>query len=226
MGLLTLSGSYTKTFSDDEVFYFVSPFRVDIYSKTQYYPVATISGNLGFTDGWAEDAFIFLGTSGGLYSVEKPSSWGVSEDLSYKLVYEKNISEALSSESITCIAGIDVNMFVVGTVSGVDVVENKSNVYSSLSVSPVEAACLTEELDLYYGGGFGLAIKNAPISSSWGSPDFLLEYPFLPHTEVNDIESVTVSGDTLVGVATTSGMILIQARDPVFLSPTIKLFVG
>lgn len=219
---LSLSG-FIAADSDATSFYLVGSQGLEIVDKHTQRSVGFASFSGSFNTVWAKDSsFVFMGADDGLYFIEKPLERYQGQDLSSKL-FKDSRSSTLDSDNILSIHARHRDTLLLGTVSGVEILSNEGH-FSSGYLYPVTTTHVTEEGVIYYGGPFGLAHKQGPVLNDWVAPDNLMVSPFIPHNQVNDIDSVTVSGETVVGIATTSGLMFLEQRDPLVLSPTTKFF--
>ena len=223
MIILSLSGS-NSVVSDLDSFYFIGPDGLEFVDKRTSKSYGYVSFSGGFISAFAQDiSFVYLGTSAGLYAVEKPVDRYFDQDLSSR-VHKETRSSWLDSENIYSIHGIDRNYLVLGTDAGIEIIHRDYWHLKSITYNPVKAVHRTVKGDIFYGGAFGLAVKQAPITVDWVDPDRILTFPFLPDSNVNDIDSITENNDTTVGIATNDGIMLIQQRVPLTVSPTAKFF--
>jgi hypothetical protein len=223
MVLLSLSGNYTRISSDDSHFYIIGDSGLDIINKDSRRSEGFVTFAGGFNDVWAGDsAFLYLAADDGLYFLEKPQLFKLGEDLTDTLAKDGR-TDLLQSAEVISIAGLDRDNIVLGTISGVEVL-NEEGVHHSNQFSPVTSVAFTSSFDIFYGGSFGLAFKKGPIITNWSLADNHIVFPFIPNNDVKDLDVSSKEEDHVVGVATASGVVLIQQRDPLFLSPTTKFF--
>lgn len=225
MVILSLSGNYTKTSSDEDRFYIVGDTGLEIINKQSGLSVGFLAFSGGFTSVWAEDdGFVFLGSSSGLYSFPKPANFGLGYDFSNQLAYDSR-SEDLLSEDIFAVDGITRDYLVVASASGVDVFIKGSGHFQGTALFPVTSLKVVSNGDIIYGGNFGIAFKDSPINAGWTTPDNLVVEPVLPSSSVTDLDAEFNDGELFVAVTTISGVLLTNKKTPFAISPIIKLFI-
>lgn len=168
-----------------------------------------------FTDVYIPEksGYFFIGTSGnGVLRCDVPEEITLSLDLSNSLSIHKIYPELLSN-IVTCIDGSESNL-AIGTVSGIDVYRGNTRNSNNL-LYPVSATSITHS-EVYYSGQFGLSCKKYPLTNNW-TPTYTLTsgtLPKIPGNVINSIDILTGSSN-LIGVATNSGVVIIEESLPI-----------
>ena len=220
---LSLSGSFTAVDSDSSHFYIVGDSGLDIINKVTQRSEGFVTFSSGFNDVWAGDeVFVYIAADTGLYFLAKPDVFSLGEDLTDQLFIDSRTNLFQDSEVLK-VTGLNREYILIGTISGVELLV-ETNVFHSNEFNPIDAVEITDSGDLYYGGSFGLAFKSGPVSANWSSEQHIVS-PFIPNNQVNAIDTIKNDvSDITVGVATASGVVLFQQRNPLAISPTTKFF--
>lgn len=220
----TLTGTFSTVSSDSTHFYIAGSDGVEIVNKTTGASGGYLLISGGVNDLWTGDiSFVYLGTNHGLYRLEKPGNYLPDVDLTDR-VSRDNRSDHFLSQEVISVDGSDRGNLLIGTSSGIEYL-NALGVFHSDEYYPVNAVKIASSDYIFYGGEFGLARKDTPISANWTDPEYLVDYPFLSSSVVNEIDSIiTEEGEMLVGVATSSGITIINNKEIFTVSPTTRLF--
>jgi hypothetical protein len=232
ISIASISGAFYSTAADDQFFYVVGTSGMVVLDRDTSDEIAYLPATSGYSDVWTDEGtpFVFLATSGnGLHRVVKDPSW--SGDIS-SYAYQYMTSPALQSDVVLSVHGLNADELVIGTDVGVQYIQGNS-IFSSTDLAPVTSVKLVESEHVYYAGSFGIAKKEGPVNSDWVYDDllFLLDnttVPALTVLPVNDFDVVQTDDETVLAIATPSGVTVIREKSEQLIrsSSVLQIFKG
>jgi hypothetical protein len=208
MQITSLSGTFHRTASDSHHFYVVGTEGVVVIRSSDSKEIAhaTVSG---LTDVSLGETMVFLASSSGVLFFEKIQIY--EGNFTSKVFYHSSEPNLISND-VQSVDSLGNELILAGTVSGVTLYSG-GDYYSSSEVEGVRAVHLAGDSSVYYGGDFGLAAKRTTITGTW-TADYILNSTTVPPVfPVNSIDSVQDEGGRLLGLATTSGVLLIKEEE-------------
>lgn len=223
MELSLLPGNYFDAVADELNYYLVGSSGVLVIEIATLEQKSYLEGT-NFTCVWTNEVtpFIYLGTTNsGVLQLLKPVPEGDLAGKAYKVLSEPS----LINNNVLALHGQDKDNYIVGTATGVSVCTPQT-VASSSTLSPVLSVVLTERLDAYYSGQFGVYGKKGPVIASWGVADVVFDLgstPALNAVPVTDLDVTYQEDDPVIAAATPSGVVIYRQRPVVKSSSTLYL---
>jgi hypothetical protein len=227
--IISSSGSYFKASEIGDLFVLLSPSGIIFLSKNTNQEINFITFTGTLTDFYFPDnkTYFYLSTSGsGILKCNLPEVVESTSDLTTCLSYFKQYPQ-IHSNLINSITGLG-DVLAIGTPSGVEVISGNSNFvnYSEPNILKIKYASTG---DLYYSSINGLYFKYGPIQQSWNNHSGVFNTSSIPPLSSNtilDIEVSNINSETIIALATISGVNLINHRFPLQSSDLITLYGG
>lgn len=219
--IVSLSGTFSSTDSDEDFFYVGGPQGIVVIRKSDQRELAfgTVSG---VNDIWAgHPSFVYLATTSGIRTFIKSNSWD-DTDLSSNIANFATPAE-LPAANVLSIDGNSSGLILAGTASGISLFDEKQQ-FDSTELSEVSSVKVTESGTLFYGGSFGLASRYTTVTGSGFVADYVLDGSTIPPVgEVLDIDVVTNNSQNTVALGTPNGVIIIKEEGIIENSTVLQL---
>jgi hypothetical protein len=176
---------------------------VNVYDKLTEALSGTISHNAGVTSVWANNDYLYIGTtnSGVIWTPMSSISGSVYDNLSIYKVYPD-----VCNDNVNYLHG-DVNYICVATISGVNIFDltTNSGVYTNSSIVADKCHQMSDRTSYYIYDDKLRTVYNDDSTYLYGSGDGII--PTI--LGMNDL--YVVSGDkNIIYLATTSGVVVVE----------------
>lgn len=190
-----------KVFVDDTFIYSITSSGISVIDVSTNQPYYLIPNNGVYNTIWGDNNYVFVGSSGGLFTFPKYYPELISVYLQYPFI---------SSNDVQHIHG-NINRLFCCTSTGLDIIRRDSHYVTHCLISETTKCFVTPENEYYYLVG-NTVNKLFGNSSDWSVPDLLYTTSsgFLSGvSEITDIHvtsNTSTSGSNTLFVSTNSGI--------------------
>lgn len=223
----SISGNFYDIDKDSNFYYIVGTSGLVVLNPNmEEIGYVNKSGGFSCVSTAEEASFIYLGHSGeGLYKLSKGYIGSYNNLIGY-LALDKHTPD-LYSDIVLSLDVLTNDFLAVGTTSGIQLIE-KPNIVGSVYAKPVISINIADNKTLYYGTPSGVHIKRYTGNvSNWTLPDYTLttgSVPPITNNYIYELDSISSSGSNILGIATNSGVSIIEESLDFISSSYMHLF--